>query len=241
MKFPSSFVLKRVALVTIVAATISISVSTSIRFIVGVQSDTITVFVRIILPFVIAIPLALVWFSHLEKLEKSYRALLKQANALAQRANLDPLTGLLNRRSFIEQYELAMAHRVGGMFMIVDVDYLKRINDQHGHLAGDEAIIATAVALRSVLGEEALIARIGGDEFCAFMKSADDSQMSVLITQLESVARDEFKSRTDNIGVSLMVSCGYARCKSQQSFKDVLNEADKALYIQKRSKYPSIT
>jgi len=240
MKLPSSSVLRRTAIVTIIAAAISISVSTGIRILAGAESDTITIIVRLILPFVIAIPLALVWFTKLDRLEESYRDLLKQATILAQRANLDPLTGLLNRRSFVEQFELAMFHKVSGIFMVIDVDDLKRINDQHGHLAGDEAIISTADALRSSLGEKALIARIGGDEFCAFIEALDEDRMNDLISELASAVRDAFRKRTDGINKALTVSHGYVRCKPQQSFKDALSEADKELYIRKGSKLKAV-
>jgi len=96
--FPSRGVLKKSAIVTIICAAISISVSTGIRFYLGVQSDTITIIVRLILPFIIAFPIAIMLFAKIEKLEKAYRSLLKEARELAKCASTDPLTGLLNRR-----------------------------------------------------------------------------------------------------------------------------------------------
>src|SRR5690606_2160881 len=100
VNFPSRNVLKRAIEVTLVAATITTSDSTGIRFLVGAKSDDITIFVRIVLPFLVAFPIAIVLFSWIEKLDNEYRSLLRQARELARHANTDPLTGLLNRRSF---------------------------------------------------------------------------------------------------------------------------------------------
>src|SRR5690606_21581664 len=102
MKILSSSLLKRVALVTATAVAVSTSASAGIHIFSGVVPITIVLWV--VLPIVIAVPLALIWLTKLDALENSYRDLMKHATILAQRANLDPLTGLLNRRSFIEQF-----------------------------------------------------------------------------------------------------------------------------------------
>ncbi|ENS67651.1 diguanylate cyclase (GGDEF) domain-containing protein [Brucella melitensis UK23/06] len=146
MQLPSGNVWRRTVIVAVIATIISISLSTGIRFALGVKSDTVTILVRLLLPFLIAMPLGVFWFSRLEELERSYRTAVKRANELARVASVDPLTGLLNRRSFIQQFNAANKAGVRGWFLIVDVDYLKQINDQYGHPAGDDAIIAVAQA-----------------------------------------------------------------------------------------------
>lgn len=236
MKWPSSYVLKRTALVTIVAAAISISISTGIRLVIGAEADTVTIIVRLVLPFLIAIPLGLVWFSKLEQIEKSYRSLVKQTSELARRANTDPLTGLLNRRSFAEQFDAAMAHGLKGTFVIADIDYLKAINDEHGHLVGDDAILATAYALQSVLGEGSLVGRVGGDEFCAFVSLMDALDMENSLARLGEVATLSFRERTGMPELSLTVSAGYAPCRRGQNFRDVVARTDSDLYRKKRSR-----
>lgn len=233
MKILSSSVLKRVALVTATAVGASTAASAGIHIFSGVVPSTITIVLWVVLPIVIAVPLALIWLTKLDALENSYRDLMKQATILAQRANLDPLTGLLNRRSFIEQFELAMYHKIGGTFIVVDVDLLKHINDRYGHLTGDEAIIATAAALRTVLGQEALIARIGGDEFCAFIDATEKERVHELLADLAAAVRGEFKSRAPDVATPLTLSAGLAPCKPRQTFRDALGEADKALYVSK--------
>jgi len=117
VKWPSRYVLRKTALVSVIAAAISISLSTGVRAVLGIEADTVTVLVRLILPFAIAIPIALVGFSKLEETLNAYRDLMRKSSELARRAATDPLTGLLNRRSFIEQFDLTMAHGVGGLFV----------------------------------------------------------------------------------------------------------------------------
>lgn len=230
---PSKYVWKRTAVVTLVAAAISISVSTGIRILIGAEADTVTIAVRLVLPFVIAIPLGLVWFTRLEALDRSYRDLLKQANQLAQTASADPLTGFLNRRSFIEQFEVAQMHGVTGSFLIADIDYLKAINDRFGHLTGDDAIIATGEALASVLGGESLIARIGGDEFCAFVPQGVQD-IDVLSAQINEVATREFRQRSGLSEYYLAVSLGTQICKPGMTFRDLIAHSDSSLYRIKR-------
>ncbi|MEY8837662.1 GGDEF domain-containing protein, partial [Cribrihabitans sp. XS_ASV171] len=81
----------------------------------------------------------------------------------------DPMTGLHNRRYALPALEaLAREARAkGGMLavMLADLDHFKRINDRHGHAAGDAVLIETARRLRNTLPGEALVARMGGEEF----------------------------------------------------------------------------
>ncbi|MFC5387445.1 GGDEF domain-containing protein [Aquamicrobium segne] len=236
MKLPSRYVLKRSVQVTLIAAAISISFSTGLRLLVGAKADAITIFVRLVLPFVIAPPIAIVWFSKMEKLERAYRNLLRQSAELARRANTDPLTGLLNRRSFEEQFNMAMAHDIAGKFIIADVDYLKAINDKYGHLTGDDAILSVAAALQAVLGEESLIARIGGDEFCAFIPHAEKGDHDRLLGDINDIANREFGCRTETPELRLSISAGLQMCKPGQTFRAMLEKTDSDLYRKKRSR-----
>ena len=228
--------LKRTAQVTLIAAAISISFSTGLRLLVGAKADTITILVRLALPFLIAPPIAVVWFSKLEKLENAYRNLLKQTAELAKRANTDPLTGLLNRRSFEEQFDSAMAHKVAGKFLVADIDYLKAINDEYGHLVGDDAIIATAVALQATLGNDSLIARIGGDEFCAFIPRLEQSSLDQLLHEIAAAANREFVRRARLVNLSLSISVGHQKCKPNTTFREMMKQTDSDLYRKKRGR-----
>lgn len=236
MRVPSSYVWKRTALVAVIAALISISLSTGIRVVIGARSDTVTIVVRLLLPFLIAIPLGVFWFSRLEKLEQSYRVAVKRANELARVASIDPLTGLLNRRSFIQQFNAANKAGVRGWFLIADIDYLKRINDQYGHPTGDDAVISVAQALEDCLSNDSLIARIGGDEFCAFVPKAGICNIDSAVADISSRASGLLNEKRPDKELPLSVSVGLTTCKPRQTFEEVMALADKGLYRKKRSR-----
>ena len=96
--------------------------------------------------------------------------------ALQSMALKDALTGLYNRRGFITLAEehMKLAQRTGACFALafVDLDGMKRINDQLGHEFGDQAIIATADILRSTFRASDIAARLGGDEFIVLVRDA---------------------------------------------------------------------
>lgn len=232
----SKFVLKRTAIVAVLAAAISISFSTSIRLITGIEADLVTVIVRLTLPFLIAIPIGIYWFSRMEKLELSYRRAIRRANEMTRIANIDPLTGLLNRRSFIKQFNGANSVGVRGWFLLVDIDYMKLINDRYGHLVGDDAVISVAQAMVNVLSSDSLIARIGGDEFCAFVPKASCADIDGVIEQMKSKAYDEFQQRQTGITHVLSLSVGYMPLRSYQKFKDIMSLADERMYRKKRAR-----
>jgi len=188
------------------------------------------------LPFLIAIPIGIFWFSRLEKLELSYRSAIRRANELTRIASVDPLTGILNRRSFIEQFNAASAAGVRGWFMLADIDYLKVINDKYGHLVGDDAVVSVAQAMVNVLPSDSLIARIGGDEFCAFIPKASCADVDGAIEQMNAKAHDEFQHRQTGITHVLSLSVGYMPLKSNQKFKDIMSLADERMYRKKRAR-----
>lgn len=228
--------LRNTALVSLAAAAISISVSTGLRMLIGAEADLVTVIVRLVLPFAIAIPIALVGFSKLDRVLKSYRALMRRSSELARRAATDPLTGLLNRRSFIEQFDLAMSYEVSGLFVLADADRLKSINDRHGHLAGDDAIVAIAQALENVLGGDSLIGRIGGDEFCAFLPNRSSGLDATAQAEINRIASAEFARRSGVEGQSVSVSLGIASCRAGSTFREAMERTDMRLYGHKHAR-----
>ena len=96
---------------------------------------------------------------------------------LSYQAFHDPLTGLVNRRRFVEQAETALAARerrgsIAALFL--DLDDFKTVNDSLGHVAGDELLVAVAARIRAGLRSEDLAARLGGDEFGILLLDVDD-------------------------------------------------------------------
>ena len=142
---------------------------------------------------------------------------LQAANALlAEASRTDALTGLLNRRGFLEkgEAEIDRSQRSGKPLCVVmaDVDHFKSINDLHGHAAGDVALQGLASLLRSTLRSQDLVGRWGGEEFILLLPETDlhgASQVAELIRRKSghpalsvggSRARSPFLSGSPSIG-----------------------------------------
>ena len=102
--------------------------------------------------------------------------------ALHSTARTDPLTGMLNRRGFEERFELEIerAARTGEPFALLlgDIDHFKALNDNYGHIAGDEALAAIGAALREGCRTIDTAARIGGEEFALLLPGTDSARAS---------------------------------------------------------------
>lgn len=114
------------------------------------------------------------------QLENELHKVAEEKSALQELATLDPLTGIYNRR-FLDAAlprELARAQRTGQPLAVImlDLDHFKRVNDQHGHAAGDEVLKALAQLLKAGARESDLICRYGGEEFVAVMPSMSTTQ-----------------------------------------------------------------
>lgn len=152
---------------------------------------------------------------------------------------VDQLTGLHNRRAFItlSEQQLKQATRMERdvLMIFIDVDQLKDINDTHGHLAGDRALIDTARVLRESCREADLIARLGGDEFVALMTVDSDQTAELVCERIKS--RVAIHNREIDRGYELSLSLGAKRSKAEGTMlADLLAQADTALYEQKRGR-----
>jgi diguanylate cyclase (GGDEF)-like protein len=123
---------------------------------------------------------------------RAYRSLratqqaLRQRNAQLKRHSLhDPLTGLANRRQFHELTEAGGGPASArGVLYLLDLDHFKRINDRHGHAAGDAVLVETARRLKSVLREDDLVVRWGGEEFLVLVQAMAHDRVEPLAQRL---------------------------------------------------------
>ena len=100
---------------------------------------------------------------------------LRNVGVLQQQARTDALTGLANRRAFLDALDRL---RPGGAVVFLDLDHFKRLNDTHGHQAGDEVLLSFAKALRASVRDGDCAARYGGEEFAVVLPSAASADMS---------------------------------------------------------------
>jgi diguanylate cyclase (GGDEF)-like protein len=157
---------------------------------------------------------------------------------LRRQAFSDALTGLGNRRWLSEHAttEIARAKRDRSALSVIafDLDHFKRINDEYGHEAGDEVLMAVAEAAKPVLRPYDLLARIGGEEFCAILPGTDQRGAYAIAERL----RSEIASiRLDSLqGHRITASFGVHEAQlPMQRFRDMLRHADQRLYEAKRA------
>lgn len=157
-----------------------------------------------------------------------------------RQARTDPLTGLMNRRAFMEEVE-RHAERLQrdaqpGTLMFADIDYLKQINDQLGHDAGDRVLIRTAGILRRLFRPTDLIARLGGDEFAIWLNGVDHMTAAERAEYLrEAVPRemvDELGPEAPRIGMSIGIACRHVG--RTEPVESLIRRADMAMYEVKR-------
>ncbi|WP_404710298.1 GGDEF domain-containing protein [Sphingomonas sp. MMS24-J13] len=145
--------------------------------------------------------------------------------ALYRAGTTDELTGLLNRRAFLEGVDDSTFLAL----IIVDVDDFKHVNDEHGHWIGDQVLRATGAMMEQLLGDLGRVGRLGGEEF-ALLAYCDDH--AGMLRQIEAFRRTVCATPiiTDTIAVSITISAGVATRRDEQTFQELFVRADRALY-----------
>jgi diguanylate cyclase (GGDEF)-like protein len=159
---------------------------------------------------------------------------------LRHHASHDALTGVMNRHGFNALLDRLWQRQRGGRnagfsLALVDVDHFKRINDEHGHPAGDEVLRRLAQVLRDNLRPGDVVARLGGEEFVLVLQSADAGQAH-RVSERVRLAVEQQVMELDGIRLSVTVSTGVAEIQpSDRTAQDLLARADLALYAAKAS------
>lgn len=163
-------------------------------------------------------------------------ALRQKIDQLRSDADLDSLTGLANRRRFrvalAREVERWRRYRVPCALLMLDIDHLKRINDQFGHPAGDAVIRQIAQTLKEVSRDNDTAARLGGEEFALLLAGVDLQKAAAAAERLRTVLRSRC---VDGVG-TVTVSMGVAGCpESATSERTLYSASDSALYVSKNS------
>jgi diguanylate cyclase (GGDEF)-like protein len=152
---------------------------------------------------------------------------------LSYQAFHDPLTGLVNRRRFVERAETALAGRqrhgsIAALFL--DLDDFKTVNDSLGHVAGDELLVAVAARIRSGLRSTDMAARLGGDEFGILLLDVEDLGYATKVAErlLESI---QAPMSVVDTPVEVSASIGITiDTPAMSAVDDLLGDADVAMY-----------
>lgn len=148
-------------------------------------------------------------------------------------ATTDPLTGVFNRRTFIElaEQELARARRAGSSLavMMLDLDHFKRVNDTYGHLTGDEVLVAFTRLIRDCVRRGDLVVRYGGEEFCVLLPGTTLSAATALAERIRArCAAHALTANAFKVTVSIGLTA-YAGA-TDATLGGLLARADEALY-----------
>lgn len=169
----------------------------------------------------------------LSKVRKEKKEQSAMLLSISEMSNIDKMTGCFNRKSYEEDLS-NMSENDQFIYVSMDVNGLKIINDSHGHAAGDELICGAAACMRSCFDKYGKVYRIGGDEFVA-----------VLFVQLEQFLwiKTEFDGDirywTGNQVEEISISCGYVSSgeRKWESMKEIANVADIRMYEEKAMYY----
>jgi diguanylate cyclase (GGDEF)-like protein len=164
--------------------------------------------------------------------------LLREVDRARQHAQAqawhDALTGLLNRRRLVElgERELAIAHRGKRVVSaaLIDIDDFKRINDEHGHAAGDAVLQAVAAAIRSRLRTTDLVGRWGGEEFAVFLPDTDADAAALAAERVRAAVEQVVLALGTGRTGRCTVSIGVSHAHADDDFDRWLDRADRAMY-----------
>jgi diguanylate cyclase (GGDEF)-like protein len=157
---------------------------------------------------------------------------LESIARLRRLATTDPLTGLKNRRSYFESAERrfqALTHQGLPMAVaMIDIDHFKRVNDCHGHDAGDVVLVRLARLLDDTTRDTDVVARLGGEEFCVLAGGLDSNGAEALFERLRQAVEN---SRIEFAGATIPLTVSIGLCTQRlDSLRAMITAADQALY-----------
>ena len=182
--------------------------------------------------FLLNIAIILFGWRRSKDLKEALDAYDAAARLADRNANTDPTTGLSNRRELVRALDDALGAR-SGIFLVLDLDHFKRVNDLHGHLAGDKVLRLVADAAREAAPASACCARTGGDEFAILLPEASAAEGEAVAQRI--VERMAVPSTIEGAQILVTASIGLtdlAGCKDDET---ALRQSDVALYAAKRS------
>ena len=157
--------------------------------------------------------------------------------AATQSALRDPLTDTGNRiamdQTLQREIDMSRRHLQPLSLLMLDIDHFKRINDDHGHSAGDEVLKAVAAAIKSQLRNVDMVFRFGGEEFLILLSNTG-REAAALVGERLRFATQAKEYSADGKSVELTVSLGCSTLLPGESAESLLRRADSALYVAKR-------
>lgn len=174
--------------------------------------------------------------SKMEEVRSEVDTLKKQLEVSYKEAHTDPLTGIGNRRAMDKFVAENLDENSFDNFscIILDIDYFKRINDQHGHMVGDSVLRFIAKLLQQASKGQDFVGRFGGEEFILLLPQTSASNAYAFAEKLRKLLQDtNLKLRNTQDTLKFTASIGVSTYRKGEMVTDFINRADNALYVAK--------
>ena len=168
----------------------------------------------------------------LESVAHALRSTSARLDELKGLALTDPLTGLLNRRGFVEQLEQLPTG--AGTLALLDGDRFKQVNDRLGHAEGDRVLRALADRLRDRLRKQDMAVRWGGDEFVILLRDTDEQEARAIVKRVQLSLRRRPIARLDGRPVNFSVGFAPLSGETMEAVTEAVKAADAEMYATKR-------
>ena len=175
--------------------------------------------------------------AEIERLKAELLEAKWQIAELEARADVDPLTDILNRRGFDRELARSLAYvkRYGApaTLVLIDLDGFKAVNDNHGHATGDALLKAVARQLVAHVRASDIVARLGGDEFAVLLWNIDETRAVAKARELEEAIA---AASSGEGGIAVGGSAGTVTLDGEKTPGQIVDAADKAMYARKRQR-----
>ena len=226
------YVLPRVAGTVAFAVAGSLIITVAITFMLGPGTwpDRVAITIAILAPALISSVAGYFYLSMAYQLRETNEQLLMLSET-------DPLTGVLNRRKFVEiatrELSLARRHTFPTSLVLLDLDHFKRVNDEFGHAVGDQALIHAVNQIQAALRATDVVARFGGEEFILLLPhTASEGARTLANRIIESIFAHPLDLEERSVQIS--ASAGIVTCETSETPLDMmLSTADQLLYASK--------
>lgn len=215
--------------ITAVATVATIVVSVLTRLMLHEPLTWMNALVIVLGAIAIASPIAYYVARQADQLAKAYEMLAAANVELLHTSRHDALTGLLNRRAFMEILQQVCEAGESYSLILLDVDHFKRINDEYGHPVGDEALKLVGKTLAASTSESSFASRIGGEEFAVIMKDIPRQALAAEAERLRTAIASIPLITSSGNAIRMTVSVG-ALDGTARSSSEAFAFVDKALY-----------
>ena len=171
-----------------------------------------------------------------EVIEQQVHQVLEREDSLVQLSYQDPLTGTYNRRKFdevlLQKIQHANSEQTTFSLIIIDIDFFKNINDQHGHETGDKVLKAFTAIMPRLIRKSDTFCRIGGEEFSIILDTGDIADATALAEKIRQTVEHEPVLEQK---ISITISCGVTIFQQDDNTSSLMQRADEALYHAKNT------